>query len=111
MVPSIFSSRRLHTRFSRDWSSDVCSSDLVFAGLAALGERTGATWAEAVIAGYAAYVHRMTGADDVVLGSPVMGRLGTAALRTPRSEERREGHVGWPRTAPHGQETTVKRCG
>src|SRR5690606_40924509 len=23
-----FSSRRRHTRFSRDWSSDVCSSDL-----------------------------------------------------------------------------------
>src|SRR5690606_40706679 len=29
-----FSSRRRHTRFSRDWSSDVCSSDLT----AALGE-------------------------------------------------------------------------
>src|SRR5207302_6878171 len=26
-----FSSRRRHTRFSRDWSSDVCSSDLVLA--------------------------------------------------------------------------------
>src|SRR5690606_39307452 len=28
--PSVFffSSRRRHTRFSRDWSSDVCSSDL-----------------------------------------------------------------------------------
>src|SRR5690606_39947358 len=25
-----FSSRRRHTRFSRDWSSDVCSSDLTF---------------------------------------------------------------------------------
>src|SRR5207302_7274910 len=25
-----FSSRRRHTRFSRDWSSDVCSSDLKF---------------------------------------------------------------------------------
>src|SRR5690606_39731813 len=25
-----FSSKRLHTRFSRDWSSDVCSSDLPF---------------------------------------------------------------------------------
>src|SRR5436309_11583759 len=25
-----FSSRRRHTRFSRDWSSDVCSSDLPF---------------------------------------------------------------------------------
>src|SRR5690606_40018123 len=27
-----FSSRRRHTRFSRDWSSDVCSSDLGFRG-------------------------------------------------------------------------------
>src|SRR5690606_40077151 len=26
------SSRRRHTRFSRDWSSDVCSSDLVVLG-------------------------------------------------------------------------------
>src|SRR3712207_7655187 len=25
-----FSSRRRHTRYWRDWSSDVCSSDLVF---------------------------------------------------------------------------------
>src|SRR6266511_4574073 len=28
-----FSSRRRHTRFSRDWSSDVCSSDLDAAGV------------------------------------------------------------------------------
>src|SRR5690606_39042326 len=28
-----FSSRRRHTRFSRDWSSDVCSSDLVKQGI------------------------------------------------------------------------------
>src|SRR5690606_40005722 len=27
-----FSSRRRHTRFSRDWSSDVCSSDLEYMG-------------------------------------------------------------------------------
>src|SRR5690606_40666435 len=27
-----FSSRRRHTSFSRDWSSDVCSSDLLAAG-------------------------------------------------------------------------------
>src|SRR5690606_39917644 len=27
-----FSSRRRHTRFSRDWSSDVCSSDLRIQG-------------------------------------------------------------------------------
>src|SRR5690606_40344194 len=29
-----FSSRRRHTRFSRDWSSDVCSSDLNAYGMA-----------------------------------------------------------------------------
>src|SRR5690606_39916597 len=28
-VDFFFSSRRRHTRFSRDWSSDVCSSDLI----------------------------------------------------------------------------------
>src|SRR5699024_12217463 len=27
---SFFSSRRRHTRSKRDWSSDVCSSDLLF---------------------------------------------------------------------------------
>src|SRR5690606_39425011 len=33
-----FSSRRRHTRFSRDWSSDVCSSDLL------RGEYSEITW-------------------------------------------------------------------
>src|SRR5690606_40582520 len=41
-----FSSRRRHTRFSRDWSSDVCSSDLTLTVLLAgqgleLGRRDG----------------------------------------------------------------------
>src|SRR5207302_1016427 len=31
MILFFFSSRRRHTRFSRDWSSDVCSSDLIAA--------------------------------------------------------------------------------
>src|SRR5690606_39337387 len=31
-----FSSRRRHTRFSRDWSSDVCSSDLLYEHIASL---------------------------------------------------------------------------
>src|SRR5690606_39720983 len=30
-----FSSRRRHTRFSRDWSSDVCSSDLLLRNVVA----------------------------------------------------------------------------
>src|SRR5690606_40585090 len=32
---------RRHTRFSRDWSSDVCSSDLVQGPVNGYGERTG----------------------------------------------------------------------
>src|SRR5690606_40079927 len=35
-----FSSRRRHTRFSRDWSSDVCSSDLR-AGIGGTGVLSG----------------------------------------------------------------------
>src|SRR5256884_595143 len=42
-----FSSRRRHTRCSRDWSSDVCSSDLLVPVLASLGiavGRAGRAW-------------------------------------------------------------------
>src|SRR5690606_39468885 len=41
-----FSSRRRHTRFSRDWSSDVCSSDL-----AGGRGRGGAPWVADLIVG------------------------------------------------------------
>src|SRR2546422_5527488 len=34
-----FSSRRRHTRCSRDWSSDVCSSDLVLRGTKRISKR------------------------------------------------------------------------
>src|SRR5690606_39851415 len=36
-----FSSRRRHTRFSRDWSSDVCSSDLSLGTIATLSPLMG----------------------------------------------------------------------
>ncbi|MCY7857777.1 amino acid adenylation domain-containing protein [Bacillus sonorensis] len=44
---------------------------------------TGASWHEAVIAAAAIYVHRLTGASDVVLGLPMMCRLGSASLNIP----------------------------
>ncbi|MFW5419111.1 amino acid adenylation domain-containing protein [Nocardiopsis sp. CNT-189] len=56
------------------------------AALSALEElagRAGANWAEALIALFGCYVHRRTGAPEAVLGVPAMGRLGSAALRTP----------------------------
>src|SRR5437868_431394 len=36
-----FSSRRRHTRSKRDWSSDVCSSDLTFCKAAGMAEAAG----------------------------------------------------------------------
>src|SRR6266511_6309046 len=41
-----FSSRRRHTRFSRDWSSDVCSSDLFDAVVGGSAEFAGGQLAE-----------------------------------------------------------------
>ncbi|MCY8055329.1 non-ribosomal peptide synthetase DhbF [Bacillus inaquosorum] len=41
------------------------------------------SWHEVVIAVSAVYVHRMTGSEDVVLGLPMMGRIGSATLNVP----------------------------
>ncbi|WP_181771223.1 non-ribosomal peptide synthetase [Amycolatopsis pittospori] len=50
--------------------------------LRALGKRSGTTWGDALIACYAAFLHRLLGWDDVVFAMPLMCREGTA-LRTP----------------------------
>src|SRR2546429_6666343 len=44
-----FSSRRRHTRCSRDWSSDVCSSDLVPAGREASVRKHGVDTGEGLL--------------------------------------------------------------
>src|SRR2546430_16618661 len=47
-----FSSRRRHTRFDCDWSSDVCSSDLTYAQrVFALTPDDTASWERALVAG------------------------------------------------------------
>ncbi|XVV08455.1 amino acid adenylation domain-containing protein [Actinoplanes sp. CA-131856] len=43
----------------------------------------GATRVEAILAATALYVHRLTGSDEVVLGLPMMCRLGSVAARVP----------------------------
>src|SRR5690606_39756846 len=99
------SSRRRHTRFSRDWSSDVCSSDLHFlpllytAGLASVADRP----VDTLVEGYAYGSLSMT---SYTLGARCPGSSpggeGAAPLETdlpPRSEERRVGkewRSGWP---------------
>ncbi|OMF80932.1 amino acid adenylation domain-containing protein [Paenibacillus glucanolyticus] len=46
-------------------------------------QATGTSWPDVVAAAAALYVHRITGANEVVLGLPVMCRLGSASIRVP----------------------------
>src|SRR5690606_39955289 len=55
-----FASRRRHTRFSRDWSSDVCSSDLAD-GIAELSTTLNQTGAVRQSGGYGGKPLRLPG--------------------------------------------------
>src|SRR3712207_8792269 len=79
-----FSSRRRHTRYWRDWSSDVCSSDLELLELLA----------PAAFSGLAHFEGR----------GALSGRLGTrvaAPAINLRSEERRVGKESRSRWSPY----------
>src|SRR5690606_41073306 len=86
-----FSSRRRHTRFSRDWSSDVCSSDLRLLLGAATPEHEFIDPIDTVLELY-----------DIAGNGPIQECLNLRAARAPpycsagcrrsqRSEERRVG--------------------
>src|SRR5690606_39730469 len=86
-----FSSRRRHTRFSRDWSSDVCSSDLSEPGF----DETGQFF---VLGAQPGPGNPADSAKDVTLGVDfiqpplsVTTGAGVFPLGRPRSEERRVG--------------------
>ncbi|NTX58097.1 myxochelin non-ribosomal peptide synthetase MxcG [Myxococcus sp. CA039A] len=49
----------------------------------AVAKQLGLTWPDLVLAATAAWIHLHTDAPEVVLGLPVMTRLGSAALRVP----------------------------
>ncbi|GGA16336.1 dimodular nonribosomal peptide synthase [Paenibacillus marchantiophytorum] len=42
-----------------------------------------AAWSDLVLAAAGSYLHRLTGASEVILGLPMMGRLGSVSLNTP----------------------------
>src|SRR5690606_39895196 len=100
-----FSSRRRHTRFSRDWSSDVCSSDLMGLGYHRESEKrlhqvTVDNNGEApVVSSAGALVdglHAM-GAKKVSILTPYMKPLTQLVVR---SEERRVGNESRYRRLP-----------
>ncbi|QQK81514.1 amino acid adenylation domain-containing protein [Salicibibacter cibi] len=45
--------------------------------------KTFQSWHQGIFAAISIYLHRLTGAKDVVLGMPIMGRLGSVALTIP----------------------------
>src|SRR5699024_12049489 len=102
-----FSSRRRHTRSKRDWSSDVCSSDL------------GGFFAESLpttcstklflqkplhFAGICARIPFATLVRPVICGSAGIGRQA-------RSEERRVGKEGRSRGGTDGQQARMWALG
>src|SRR5690606_39444595 len=98
-----FSSRRRHTRFSRDWSSDVCSSDLVDGELV---KRLIYIWSQYLQFHPFAFFHEKRHLFDVihVIGKNschVFSRIMSFEISgLVRSEERRVGKEGRYRALP-----------
>src|SRR5690606_40771609 len=95
-----FSSRRRHTRLSRDWSSDVCSSDLEL-----FGRATGYCHGKGGSMHIADLDLGILGANGIVAGGAPMAMGAAFASKykgdgTVRSEERRVGKVGGLRVPP-----------
>src|SRR5690625_5843173 len=90
----LFSSRRRHTRWPRDWSSDVCSSDL---HVAALPGGAGAEQPGEVAHGEDGELGVLRGGDGLRdaggVGAEEVGARDGGDLRG-RSEERRVGKGG-----------------
>src|SRR3712207_9386631 len=113
---TFFSSRRRHTRYWRDWSSDVCSSDL--AHLRAVAHRMLGSTAEADDAVQEAWLRLQhtgsTGVDN--LGgwlTTVVGRVCLDMLRrrSARREEPLELHRSDPGGGPEPERSEERRAG
>src|SRR3712207_9284116 len=83
-----FSSRRRHTRYWRDWSSDVCSSDLACASLM-----------------FSKHVHPKF-VQELLGHASVAVALDTYSY-APRSEERRVGKECRSRWSPYHQKKNI----
>src|SRR5690606_40278216 len=89
------SSRRRHTRFSRDWSSDVCSSDLVAGTCMNAGKTVAATELVRGLSrgGLRVAALKLTGVSLMrdALSMRDAGAVAAFTFNDARSEERRVG--------------------
>src|SRR2546430_8946638 len=96
LIIFFFSSRRRHTRFDCDWSSDVCSSDLIASGRVVRG------WLGIAIQDVTDELAGTFGVKEGVLVAEVMkGGPAEAAGMRQRSEERRVGKECRSRWSPY----------
>src|SRR5690606_39389077 len=99
-----FSSRRRHTRFSRDWSSDVCSSDLIGVIPRLVNQSTHMQAASPAIESSRIFALLGVGLDSLeVLAYVIMAIAALSiliSLYNARSEERRVGKECRARRAP-----------
>src|SRR3712207_8200263 len=97
LVFFFFSSRRRHTRYWRDWSSDVCSSDLRAVTTVALVDD------QALVRDGLRLILELAGVD--VVGEAADGEEGVALVLRQRpdvrSEERRVGKECRSRWSPY----------
>src|SRR2546430_11294816 len=91
-----FSSRRRHTRFDCDWSSDVCSSDLVF-GISTVRDLLDHAPRRYESAAEQVSIAKLGLTEGEVA---IEGRIVSARAR-PRSEERRVGKECRSRWSPY----------
>src|SRR5256884_5284894 len=95
-----FSSRRRHTRCSRDWSSDVCSSDLISPALFVRCGSTNFALPLAVVE----EIRRLRADEIEDVGGKLLTKVRdvvTEVIRLDRSEERRVGKECRSRWSPY----------
>src|SRR3712207_8541611 len=89
-----FSSRRRHTRYWRDWSSDVCSSDLP--------EHLRVVEVEGKLAGMMMFIDRMVRVGSTTVRCGIVAPVATDhEYEGRRSEERRVGKECRSRWSPY----------
>src|SRR5205085_7257398 len=109
VIQFFFSSRRRHTRFDCDWSSDVCSSDLGTTSPSGTKAAWMAKYGYSPSSPYWVDVKDLTPPDAIAKAVWAQCQHSTPTAIA-RSEERRVGKEGRPRGMPCGRRRTRRRA-
>src|SRR3989440_7717176 len=99
LILFFFSSRRRHTRSDRDWSSDVCSSDLAMGGVDAVVHLAAESHVDRANLAAGEFLRTNVGGTGTLLDAARELRI--ARFVQVRSEERRVGKECRSRWSPY----------